>query len=156
MPARAVSEPRLRIASGLPERGGNHSIGMEPTTPPPRWLDRIAKAEWRRVLEFNRVRPRWLQHADQVALVCYCVAWSLYRQSAEDVAARGTLVPGRSSADRARGTDGRVKNPSLTTMRAAEEDLFRWARQLGFSPASRASVDVGPIEDDDRSEELFD
>ncbi|MEX2445778.1 MAG: phage terminase small subunit P27 family [Dehalococcoidia bacterium] len=110
-------------------------------------MDAAAKREWRLVTRACATWPTWLQAVDVAALTAYCVSWSTFLAAAKDVAERGPLVPGRSSADAARD-DGPalVKNPSVQIARDAQEQLRKWATVLGFTPDARGKVDLGDYE----------
>jgi P27 family predicted phage terminase small subunit len=110
-------------------------------------LPREARAEWRRVVKACAAWPTWLQTVDRAALSAYCTAWATFQAAAKDVAERGPLVPGRSSADQAR--PALVKNPAVQVVRDAQQALRQWARELGFTPDARGRVDLGDREDHD-------
>ncbi|MCA1707905.1 MAG: P27 family phage terminase small subunit, partial [Actinobacteria bacterium] len=76
----------------------------------------------------------------------YCVSWATYEAAAQDIAERGVIVPGRSSADEARGV--LVKNPSVQVARDASASLLRWCRELGFTPDARGRIDVKELTGD--------
>jgi len=87
-------------------------------------------------------------------LAGHCTSWATFTVAAADVAARGILVPGRSSADTARQDDaGLVKNPSVQIMRDAQTQLRAWAKELGFTPAARGRIKHSPQSADSRSAE---
>lgn len=146
MPARRKTN-RLRALSGESERHAANLGGGIGAPEPPKWLDRHGKAEWRRVVKACAAYPTWLQQVDRAALSAYCTAWSTFLAAAKDVAERGPLVPGRSSADEAR--PALVKNPATQILRDAQEALRKWARELGFTPDARGKVELGDREDDD-------
>lgn len=74
------------------------------------------------------------------------MAWSIYEAAAQDIAERGVLVPGRSTADAVSGT--MVKNPSVQVARDASVALLRWCKELGFTPDSRLHFDVKELTGD--------
>ncbi|MEV6662762.1 phage terminase small subunit P27 family [Streptomyces nigra] len=104
----------------------------------PSQLDRIGKAEWRHQAEQHRAYPTRLRETDRAAVAAYCLWKSALDTAAADIKERGSLVPGRSSADAARGEGGLVKNPSVAAMRDASQQLRYWMRELGLTPDSRA------------------
>jgi len=63
------------------------------------------------------------------------------------------LVPGRSTADAARGAE--VKHAALPPLAAATAELRGLARQLGFDPNARPMLPMGALEIDIRGEEDF-
>lgn len=154
MPRRRKPE-RLRILHGGQPR--ESSVGTVPAARPrpPRWMPLEAKKLWSRVIAgvVEAGHPTWIQRLDLAALAHYCMAWSTWQAAARDVAERGPLVPGRSSADQ---VDARlVKNPNVQIMRDSGVAFRAWARELGFTPASRGQVDLGPIEIPDELEGLL-
>jgi P27 family predicted phage terminase small subunit len=133
--------PRLRSVSGAPERPSrNLSVGLDVRTPPPGYLDRVGRAEWRRVLRFAaKARPTWIQTADAVALAGYCATFAAWTKAAAELADERITTEGRSSADRAR----KVRSAAFIAFRQASSELRRWIAILGFSPDSRGKVDIG-------------
>ena len=152
MPARRNTNA-LRLMRGEdPQPTANLGGGLG-TPDPPRWMDTAARAEWRRVVRACEDWPTWLQEIDRSALTAYCVSWSVFLAAAQDLAERGVLVPGRSSADEARGA--LVKSPSVQIARDAQDQLRRWARELGFTPDARGRVEVGAKESDADADNPF-
>jgi len=115
----------------------------------PKWLAQAAKDEWTRVIEVCARYEGWLQAVDRAALSAYCMSWATYEQAAQDIAERGVLVPGRSSADAVSAT--MVKNPAVQILRDASVQMLRWCRELGFTPDSRGRIDVNRLTDGRRS-----
>jgi P27 family predicted phage terminase small subunit len=76
--------------------------------------------------------------------------------ASRDVAKRGVLVPGRSSADEARD-DGPalVKNPAVQIVRDTQAALHAWVVQLGFSPDARGRANLGALDDDHDEDDPF-
>jgi P27 family predicted phage terminase small subunit len=122
------------------------SLGLDPNTEPPDWLPEVWKAEWRRVMEFSRTRPRWLTAADVEIIAGYCATVAIYRQAIADLSERGLTVPGRGRSDKARGPNGVVRNPSAMLARESGSQMLKFAQQLGFTPQARSSVAIGPAE----------
>jgi len=143
---------RLKALTGVSVRVPPISPAMEDDQPPS-WLPLEAQAEWTRVMDhITRSHFGHLQELDRPGLSAYCMVWSTWLVAAQDVAKRGPLVPGRSSADAARSQDEEVlvKNPAVQIMRDAGIQLQRWCREFGFTPDSRNRMDVpGPPEGSD-------
>lgn len=156
MPARRA--PRdLKIPSGLrilpaaakaaekdAKLGG---LGIEWATVPA-VLDDAGRAEWQRLAEVFAQDPVRFREGDRAAVTAYCVYWSAFIRSAEDVASRGPVVAGRSADDRER----LVKNPATVAMREAAAQLRYWVRELCLSPDSRGRsgiTDADPKVDED-------
>ena len=147
---------RLKVLRG--EKPPKPAAGSAPIArpPAPRWMPVEARREWNRVLRevAEAGRPSWIHALDRAALIAYCMSWSMFHAAARDVAERGILVPGRSSADE---VDRRmVKNPSAQLMRDSAAHLRAWAVQFGFTPDSRARIDLGPLKQLDELEEILD
>jgi P27 family predicted phage terminase small subunit len=106
----------------------------------PEWLPEAARAEWERLIEVCGRYDGWLQQVDRAALSAYCMSWATYEAAAKDVAERGVLVAGRSSADEAAGV--RVKNPAVQIARDASISMLKWCKELGFTPDSRGRIDI--------------
>ncbi len=158
MPARPIANHLRAVPDSAAER--RHAVaeplvdGRRPS--PPSWLPREGKAEWRRIVAAVEAWPGWLRSTDRAALVAYCAAWAVWVEAMRDVAERGALVPGRSSADAARDGAGLVKNPSVQVARDAAVSLRSWARELGFTPDARGRIDLGAFDPPDASPDDFD
>lgn len=147
---------RLRVLHGQASRTAPVVGGPLGEPDPPDWLPEAGQDEWVRVVEACAPHPTWLQHGDVAILTAYCATWATWLEAAQDVAARGALVPGRSSAD-ASGEDGPrlVKNPAVQIARDAAAQLRALCRELGFSPDARRRVDVGDLEKNNDAERLL-
>ncbi len=70
---------------------------------------------------------------DYAVLVGYCEAWSRYRDAVEKVQQTGVLVASKK--------DGEIRrNPLVFVLKDSREAMLKFARELGLSPAARASV----------------
>jgi len=107
----------------------------------PDWLDADAHAEWNRVLvELEGMGI--VGATDYAVLVGYCESWSQYKQAVEMLARTGPLHKPRN--------DGEVRrSPMVFILKDAREAMLKFARELGLSPAARASVSVASGGDDD-------
>lgn len=148
---------RLRVLHGQPVRTPPQAGGPLGQPDPPDWLPAEAQDEWERVTEACASHPTWLQQGDVAILTAYCMTWATWLEAAQDIARRGPLVPGRSSADADDGEGGPrlVKNPAVQIARDAATQLRALCRELGFSPDARRRVDVGSNEDHNDSERLL-
>ncbi len=147
-PARPVPQ-RLRAVSGLPDRVKNVSRGIG-TPLPPRHLSRAAKTEWRRVVKACAMYALWLQETDRPMLEAWCTWRAVQLEAIAALADDGALIPGRSTADKARGAD--VKHAAVAVLRAATVELRALSQRLGFDPDSRSKIAldaIDPDEDDD-------
>lgn len=101
----------------------------DPVLPPP-GLHLEALAEWRRIIKLLRERDL-LDGLDQIALRDFVTCWVRLEAAEADISRRGILLTS------ARGT---TKNPSLQIAEQYREYLLAWARELGFTPASRQKL----------------
>ncbi|MFH9587921.1 phage terminase small subunit P27 family [Streptomyces luteogriseus] len=148
---------RMRLLHGQSARIAPVVGGPLGQPDPPEWLPPVGQEEWERVTEACATHPTWLQHGDVAILTAYCATWAIWLEAAQDVARRGALVPGRSSADAAGGEDGPrlVKNPAVQIARDAAAQLRALCRELGFSPDARRRVDVGDLDQDNDADRLL-
>jgi len=120
-PGRRALPPRLDLRVG---------------TTCPRWLPTGAKQEWRRVYP-GLAAAGLITPLDRAALAAYCVAYDDWHMASAAIrkwgAKYGTL--------HYRTRSGAVKAiPELALARAAQENMRRWAVELGATPSSRTSV----------------
>ncbi len=100
----------------------------------PDWLDADAHDEWDRVLV--ALESMGIVGAtDYAVLVGYCESWSQYKMAVEMIARTGSLHKPKE--------DGEIRrNPVVFILKDAREAMLKFARELGLSPSSRASVTV--------------
>jgi P27 family predicted phage terminase small subunit len=116
------------------------------TTCPP-WVSAGAKEEWKRLYK-GLEHAGIITQADRAALAAYCVAyddWRMARQAIKKWLAKYGTFSYRTKS-------GTVKAiPEIAIARAAQEDMRRWAIELGATPSARtrvSPVDPGTGEDD--------
>jgi P27 family predicted phage terminase small subunit len=116
---------RAKTRTGEPQ-----PVGMMPACPD--WLNEDAHAEWLRVVP--QLEDMGIIGAtDFTVLVGYCESWSQYKMAAEMLERTGPLHKPRN--------DGEVRrNPVVFILKDAREAMLKFARELGLSPSSRASV----------------
>ena len=124
-------------------RGTDQPCRRSPGEPAPRpgvpdapaFLDAAARAEWDRMAPQLEVRGL-LETIDLAVLAVYCTAWS--RLVAAELALR---VEGEVVVD----AYGRLQtSPYVRVAATARTQLIAAAREMGLSPASRASVTARP------------
>lgn len=115
----------------------------------PSFLDREAKAEWKRVTpELDRLGL--LTKIDRSTLAAYCQTWSDYHKAVEQVKKEGTVI----SVSMGKYGKKKIKNPRVLVMNEARSALYRYAALFGLSPSSRADlttpadVNAGDVEKD--------
>jgi P27 family predicted phage terminase small subunit len=84
-----------------------------------------------------------------MAVTAYCMWSSMYLRAAADIKARGPVVEGRSSADRAQT----VRNPFVQFARESSQQLRYWARELGLTPDARVRIGLADAGDDKSDED---
>ena len=103
---------------------------------PPRWLDPIARAEWRRLsVELHRLGLLTMLDLGQFG--AYCQAYARWRRAERRLAARlrhrdGELVTTKSGY-------GQI-HPLITLAKQAIDTMTRLAAEFGLSPSARASL----------------
>ena len=139
--------PAIRKPTELKLLEGRRVEGTPPTLAPldewkvPTTLRRRGRELWRRVCEGYK-GTRVLQITDRPALEALCIEWELYQEAAADVRKRGAVV------ESARGDGDRVRNASVMVMHAALERWTRLAASFGLTPADRARLDAGKVEEE--------
>jgi P27 family predicted phage terminase small subunit len=104
---------------------------------PPTWLDREAKAEWRRVVP-ELARLKLLSRMTRASLTSYCETWSAFVEATKTVHAEGVVCEGRS---------GQMVHPAFKAQMQASAELRRWAIEYALTPASEQKVK--PVEEPD-------
>jgi len=124
----------LHQLQGNVRRGRHGGRRIGPALPPPtcpRWLDPLAKTEWRRVTP-ELVRLGVVTLLDRTCLAAYCVSYARWRQASEALEREGLVIVGHRKALR--------KHPLLTVARQYAEKMRAFAQELGLTPASRARL----------------
>lgn len=100
------------------------------TPPPPSWLSKEAKTEWRRIVPWL-IERRILSAADWSLVESYCLAVGQVRQC-QDILAKGdTFVQSERSAPR--------PHPAFRVMHSAMAEARRHAAELGIGPVRRGT-----------------
>ncbi|MFC8171198.1 phage terminase small subunit P27 family [Streptomyces sp. NPDC057325] len=123
-------------------------VTAQPSAPAaPSWLDKEAKAEWRRVVpELDALGV--LARLDRATLSTYCAAWSKF------VAAERLLQGDDLVAERRAG-NGPAKNPAWQIWREAATTVAALARELFLTPSARLRS-VKPEAADDQEDDILD
>lgn len=131
--------PRPKKPEALKNLEGDRSKEGEVSTPkpkqgaptPPHWLKAESLAEWGRIVpELEAIGL--LSVVDRSALTAYVTSWATFAECAQDIEARGVMVPGR---------DGDlVKNPSVAMQRDALQQIKVWVTEFGLTPSARAKM----------------
>jgi P27 family predicted phage terminase small subunit len=134
-PTRAPDAAKLRRGEMRPSRLN----GLEPLPrhrPPamPKDFDPIARAAWRHAVR-EMGTSGLITAADTHVFRLYCEAWSRYRAAAELYAKSAPLLNDRGHL---------TKNPLHQVVRDNADHVRLLARELGLSPAARASLQLLP------------
>jgi P27 family predicted phage terminase small subunit len=141
MPGPVAESAEDKILKGNP---GNRPIKQEPEVTkgapkPPSDLTGEAFAEWCRIVP-ELDGAGLLSPVDRGYLVAYCEAWATFCDAREDIAKRGTLIPGR-------GGD-MVRSPAAVVMKDSMDAMLKFGAKFGLSPADRSRLAKVPVEDE--------
>jgi P27 family predicted phage terminase small subunit len=131
---RAIHKNEARLTRGLPRA--------------PRWLDRLAKREWRRIVpELDAVGL--LSRVDGFVLEAYCTCYGRWVAAEQTITRIGTVY--QPSNKKGSKYLQQVPHVSIAQKYLAEARAF--AEQLGLSPSARSRIDcpssASSGEDDD-------
>lgn len=132
-------KPKPSARRKLAGSRGRGPLAPEPAasaTTCPKWLAPAAKLEWKR-LASELAESGILTRRDRAALAAYCAAYATWAELQADINAfrkrTGKLIyETRSGAVR--------PIPQLAEARAAEEQMRKWAAELGLTPSARTRV----------------
>ncbi|MDW9841136.1 phage terminase small subunit P27 family [Sinorhizobium meliloti WSM1022] len=107
--------------------------------PPPSYLSKDAKAEWRRVAPILILERKVLTVADMGALENYCIALGTMRELHRLLQAEGHVLP-----------TGK-RHPASTALLQTQQQQLRAAAELGLTPSarSRAALSEAAADDED-------
>ncbi|MER9210066.1 phage terminase small subunit P27 family [Mesorhizobium sp. M0771] len=97
--------------------------------PPPAWLSKDAKAEWRRVAHILVNERKVLTEADLGTLESYCIATGTVREAHRALNRDGLVVAGK-------------RHPAFGMMNAAQTTARLCAAELGLTPVSRSRPSI--------------
>uniref|UniRef100_A0A6M3K3R3 Putative terminase n=1 Tax=viral metagenome TaxID=1070528 RepID=A0A6M3K3R3_9ZZZZ len=99
--------------------------------PPPRYLDRYGKNEWRRVAG-QLLKAGLLTKVDRSALSAYCACYSTWLNAQDQIKKHGVLVKAPSGFP--------MQSPYLAISNKALEQMLKFLVEFGMTPSSRARV----------------
>lgn len=105
--------------------------------PPPSYLSKEAKAEWRKVAPILILERKVLTVADMATLASYCIAAGMVIQLDREIQLNGTVL-----------ANGK-RNPASTALIQTMQMQLRAAGELGLTPASRSRASLGDAAADD-------
>lgn len=115
----------------------------------PRWFDKIARAEWKRVApELHRLGI--LTSVDHAVLEGYCVSYSMFVRAAREIGESFVydFIEGKSFKLK------RTKKPEVSIVRDALNQIRLLCAEFGLTPSSRGRMSM-PSEKDDPFEGLL-
>ena len=97
----------------------------------PSWLDREAKAEWKRVT--SRLEDlKILDQVDRGALAAYCLTWSQFYRAVKTVRKEGETF---------KTPAGYIQqHPAVAIINASRQALLKFYGQFGLSPSGRVGL----------------
>jgi P27 family predicted phage terminase small subunit len=105
----------------------------------PRWLNKAAKAEWKRIAPFL-LEQGLLTETDISVLAVYCNAFAGYLECAKKVELEGHTVLVESQT-RTGHTSKPIRNPAVTLMLDYQRAMLSAASKFGFSPYDRERIE---------------
>lgn len=153
MAGRPPKPTSLKLLSGNP---GRRPLPVgEPKPPkitrsrPPAWLNRIAKAEWRRIAP-TLTDLELLTESDIALLSSYCLAWSRLVEAQKIIDKEGITTVDPSTLKV-------YRHPACAIASEASSELRQLCTQFGLSPSSRGRLGVVPPKkpEADPGNELF-
>jgi len=138
--ARRGRKPKPRGIRELEGNRGRRPLPDEPDFPVgttfPRWMTPGAKTEWRRIYA-ELERAGVVTRLDRAALAAYCVWYD--RWVCAEKAVRKFFE--RHGTYAVRTKSGTVKAiPDLAVAKTANEEMRRWATEIGLTPSARTRV----------------
>lgn len=106
---------------------------------PPRFLDETGKSVFKKVGEIL-INHKKLTEADIEALIAYSQAYSLAVSAYKDIKKNGTTIRTKSGYEQIR--------PAVTVWRNANDQMRKWATELGLTLLSRHKLQIEPIEEE--------
>ena len=141
-PLKIAAGGRAKARSREPQARG-------PIGTAPKWLDRLAKIEWRRIIKALG-DTGVLTAADRATLAAYCQAYARWKQAEALVNADG-LVIRQQYADR----DLLVRNPATAILNESRQAVLRFAAELGLTPIARARIRTPEKRENNRFEDFL-
>lgn len=140
--ATAGAKPKPSHLKVLNGRGaGKDSAGRKIKTPPrfvrkapgpPTWMNREAKAEWRRVVpELERLQL--VKQAMRGGLTAYCVTWSRFVQAQRALDEHGLVYEAK---------QGLIPRPEVAIVKGCTAELRQWCSEFGLTPTSEGRLSV--------------
>lgn len=130
-----------------PDRHARGTLQFPPATgTAPRWLSKVAKAEWKRVAPLL-LEQGLLLETDTAILGAYCSTFAGYLDAKALVERDGQIVTVESQTRTGR-TSKPIRNPAVTLMLDFQRAMLAASAKLGFSPFDRERIEGSEQPDD--------
>ena len=130
--------PKPKAANDLAGNPGKRSTSAQspdaaPITnlKPPTFLPREAKKEWKRVV-MELARLNLISDLDVMALAAYCNSFATWIDAMKQIREHGTLVKSPNGYP--------MPSPYDKIQRDAQDEMMKWLREFGMTPAARTRV----------------
>jgi P27 family predicted phage terminase small subunit len=113
---------------------------------PPKYLDKIAAAMWRKIVPYLLEKGKDVRRIDSGLVEMYCTQYEVYRKAYKSIKEDGTQQRQEKSIQNNRGEVigkdfiGYRRNPATSIYNDALKQLTAVGAQLGLSPKSRAEL----------------
>lgn len=113
---------------------------------PPKYLDKIAAAMWRKIVPYLLEKGKDVRRIDSGLVEMYCTQYEVYRKAYKSIKEDGTQQKQEKSVQNNRGEViahdfiGFKRNPATSIYNDALKSLTAVGAQLGLSPKSRAEL----------------
>lgn len=98
--------------------------------PCPKWLNDVAKKEWRRVAKIFAEEGKEFTDKDLKALEAYCINYAKWQRCEQIIDEKGySMEVGDNGYEQQR--------PEVSIANKAQAELRAWAKELGLTPAAR-------------------
>ena len=99
----------------------------------PKWLDKIASKEWRRIVKLL-YSLKLVTELDVAALASYCNSYSLLQKAQEEIDARGLIIT---------TTEGNlIQNPAVGIVNTQKKMINTFCSKFGLSPSDRSRLEI--------------
>jgi P27 family predicted phage terminase small subunit len=147
----AAKPTALKVLEGNPGKRplpkGEPQPGNVTRIKPPSYLPPLAKKEWRVILP-QLQSLGLISDLDIYGLAAYCNAYATWVDALGQIKKTGALV---------RSPNGYpMPSPWIKISRDAQDEMMRWLKEFGMTPAARSRVSVeGGDDEPDELEKLF-
>lgn len=123
-------------------------MGRKPKTiKPPKWLDEIATAEFKRIEKLLREEEKDFTQKDIKSLEAYATNYSKWQRAEMDLLKNGmVIVVNDDGYEQAR--------PEVAISNKAQQEMRSWAKELGLTPSARTRMKIVQAKTEDTDDEM--